>query len=330
MKPEAEEPAGFEWGRFDNHKGASIRYGYMPAEGTPKATLVITPGFREPVEKYFEVVREMHAQGYDIWLMDWRGQGGSDRYIKNSHKAHHEGYDEQIETLHIFTQQVVKKTDSAPFVFMGHSMGAHIGLRYLSEHDGIFDAAILTAPMVDIQTQGLPKTLARQMAKFAKAGNYLDRYVPGGHDWVDGKPSFSENICTSDIERFGVMPELFRRNENLQIGDPTYGWVFHTFASIDILNQEAYLKKIKTPVLMQVSGDEKVVVRAAQERAASLMQDCKSVLIPEAMHEIWMERDVYRGAWLREVLEFMKNKVEVAAKPSPKKFPSHEKPIPPA
>lgn len=329
MNPEFQEPKDFEWGSFKNAKGADIRFGHLKSEtGKARGTLVVAPGFRECIEKYFEVIREMASKGYDVWIMDWRGQGGSERYIKGSQKAHHEGYEEQIETLHRFATTVVQKSEG-PLMLLAHSMGAHIGLRCLKEHEGVFDSAMISSPMLDIQTGTLPKPLARQMAKFAKAGNYLDKYIPGGGDWTEEKHVFQDNTVTSDPERFKVIKEIYGDSEDLRIGDATYGWVFHTFASIDILNQEDYLKSIKTPVLMQVSDDDKIVVTGAQLRAASLMPNCEKVEIRGAKHEIWMERDALRDVWKEKVDAFMEDRVKKAA-PDPKKPKPHIEARPPA
>jgi len=68
MLPEKfEEPAGFQWGNFTNTKGAQIRYGSLQPEGAVKGTMVIVTGFRETIEKYFEVAREMAAKGAEIF-----------------------------------------------------------------------------------------------------------------------------------------------------------------------------------------------------------------------------------------------------------------------
>lgn len=327
MKPEFEEPKDFEWGNFKNSRGADIRYGRLKADGEAKGTLVITTGFRECIEKYFETVRDLQKEGYDVWIMDWRGQGGSERYPKAGQKAHHNGYDEQIDTLNQFATAIVEKS-KGPMMLLAHSMGAHIALRYLKEHEGVFDSAMLTSPMIDIHTNALPKPLARQMAKFAKAGGYLEKYIPGGSDWSDDKHVFKDNTVTSDPERFKVIAEIYARNPDLKIGDPTYGWVYHTFQTIDILNQESYLKSINTKVLMQVSDDDKIVVRGAQERACKLLPNCEKFEIAGSRHEIWMERDELRNKWKAKVVSFMQDRVNEYGR-SPKKPKPHIKPKPP-
>lgn len=321
-------PDGFKWGSFANAKGADIRYGSLKAEGESKGTVVMLTGFRESIEKYFETAEEMRARGFDVWIMDWRGQGGSERYLQdNPQKMHHEGYDEQIETLHQFTQTVVDKAPSGPLFMMAHSMGAHIGLRYLKEHEGVFDSAVLTAPMFDINTGTVPKPLARQMAKFAKAGNYLERYVPGGGDWSEEKNVFEGNSKTGDENRFNAGLDLVRGAPSLKTGDPTYGWVYHTFQSIDILGQEDYLRGIKTPILMQTSEHETVVDKQAQERAAGLLPNCRRVEVPGARHEIWQETDALRNSWFARVDAFMAERLSPAG-PRPKK-PDPSAPRPP-
>lgn len=320
-----QQPDGFQWGHFKNSKGADIRYGHVAAKGESRGALIVLPGFRESIEKYFEVAREMTAEGLDVWVMDWRGQGGSERYIKDHpQKAHHEGYDEQIDTLRQFVDTVVSGSGK-PLLMMAHSMGAHLGLRYLKEHPGKVDAAMLTAPMLDVSTGALPKKLARQMTKFAKAGGYLDKYIPGAGDWDEKKHAFKDNFVTSDPARYEAAFDITRKNDSLKIGEATYGWVYHTFQSIDVLNKEEYLKSIATPILMQISGDDKIVERAAQDRAVKLLQSCRVVELPEARHEIWSERDVLRRQWLDKVKDFIGERLKLAG-PSPKKPKRHTPP----
>ncbi|MDD9901299.1 MAG: alpha/beta hydrolase [Alphaproteobacteria bacterium] len=323
-----EEPQGFHWGRFQNDAGAEIRYGHAKADGEARGVVVMVGGFREHAEKYFEVINEMKADGLDVWFMDWRGQGGSERCLKDEpQKAHHNGYEEQIETLHKFTQEVVK-TNGKPLILSAHSMGAHLGLRYLKEHAGVFDSAIMTAPMVDILTGGMPKPLARKLAQFAKAGGYLEKFIPGGGPWTPGKEKFEVNELTSDPDRWQVQRTVFEEKPELQIGDPTYGWVYHTFRSIDILVQEDYLKSIDTPVLMEISGKDTVVDKNAAKRAADLMPNCQTVDIPDAKHEIWMERDDLRKLWTAEVRDFLDQRLKGVAV-TPKKSNTHKPPRPP-
>ena len=227
---------------------------------------------------------------------------------------------------------------------MAHSMGAHIALRWLHDHNqqnGPVKSALLTAPMIDISTAPLPKSLARQMAKIAKTGNYLENYIPTGGDWVDEhtpapakgrKPAntiatdVASSNATSDPQRITVLPTIFAQKPYLKLGDPTYGWIYHSFQSIDILNEPGYLEAIKTPILMEISGRERVVSHAACIKASERLPYCERFDVADAKHEIWMERDQLRNAFLKAVDGFLAHGPQVTAKPSPKSPPKNSAP----
>lgn len=304
------EPAGFEWGRFQNVKGANIRYGHVKPDGVVRGCAVVVGGFRESIEKYFEVTRDLLNRGIDVWLVDWRGQGGSDRYLKNDpQKSHHEGYDEQIATLHQFTQQIVKKEDK-PLFLIAHSMGAHIGLRYLKEHAGVFTAAALSSPMIDIHTMGIPGWLARQWVRAANAMGGLEEYIPGGAPWNEAREIFEKNDRTNDRSHFESWINYLAKNPDLQMGSPTYGWLHHTFESIEVLKNPTYLASINTPVLIGLAGNDKVVIKERTKEAAAFLPSCKLVDFPSAKHEIWMEQENVRNAWLPAVASFIDEQIK--------------------
>lgn len=356
LTPVAEEPPGLVWSDFTDADGARIRTSFCPppAGTAVKGHIILLPGFKEASEKYFEAVRDLHARGYAVWMMDWRGQGGSDRYLpQDPHKAHHLGYDAQVAALQQFiaTRVVPGKDAHLPLHIIAHSMGGHITLRWLHDHNqpaadgtpGPVNSVMLSAPMLDINTSPLPKSLARQMARFARAAGTLENFIPGGFGWV---PPGAENTLqkarnvlatsidldtvtsklTSDPQRIGVLANWFLRKPELALGDPTYGWIYHTLRSVDILSQEDYLAAIKTPVLMSISGRERVVLKAASERAARLLPNCKRLDIPEARHEIWMERDELRNRWMKALDDFL---ALTGAAPAPKKQPPNNGAQPP-
>lgn len=310
-----EEPAGFAWGHFKDKGGHTIRYGVAKPAGPPKGTIVLTGGFRETTEKYFEVINDLTDRGFTVWSMDWHGQGGSDRFIKDHpQRMYSEGYEEHIETLHQFATQVVQK-GAEPLVLMAHSMGGHLALRYLKEHEGVFDSAVLTSPMCDIFTPGFPRSVVGMLIKGAEMGNFLGDYVPMAGDWDAKKAAFEGNKVTSDRVRHDVVEEIYKKNPSLKMGEATYGWVKHTLASIEVLRKEDYLKSIKTPILMGIAGADQVVRKEASERAAGLMPNCTRVDVPAAMHEIWMERDELRQPWLERVTSFLDDRLHQGPQP---------------
>jgi lysophospholipase len=166
------------------------------------------------------------------------------------------------------------------------------------------------------------------LAKGARLIHRLDKYIPKGHDWSREKDAGEAafNKLTSDPERFSVLAEIYDRNPDMKMGDPTYGFILSTFDSVKILNDEGYLRSIKTPVLMGIAGDEQVVVIGAEQRAAELMPHCRRVDLPTAKHEIWMEDDKLRkDIWLAEVDKFLIERLGLQT-PAPKKPNVHRRP----
>ena len=305
-----EEPAGFIWGSFTDASGMRIRYGSLQPEGAPRGTIIIAEGFRELIEKYFEVMRDMTGMGFSVWMMDWRGQGGSDRLLKdNPQKMHSDGYDKNIAALHQFMTCVVKNSPG-PVVLLAHSMGAHLGLRYMKEHAGIFDSAVLTSPMCNILNPAPVRFGAKLIICLARMFNCLEKYALFGHDWNESEERFSGNNKTSDPERFAVLADIYKSKPALKMGMPTYGWVMHTFDSIDVLNKPDYLKSINAPILMGIAGSDTIVDRGAEVTASGLLPQCTRMDIPEAKHEIWMERDDLRGPWLASVAAFLEARLQ--------------------
>jgi lysophospholipase len=319
--PRFAQPPGFAWGYFrDTASGARIRYGHAGSAGEAKLTLVMAGGFGEPAEKYFEVMNERIARGQAVWFMDWRGQGGSDRYLSDPMKSHHAGYEGCIATLLQFVHEVVKPAkqtgaDSAPLplVLMAHSMGAHTGLRTLAAYPGIFSRAVFTDPMFRFRTGRVPRRTARLLAETGRRVGWFERYVPGGGPWIPGEDVFEGNQKTSDPARFKVQPDLYLNQPELRMGSPTFGWVWHGFRSCDILCAPGTLKSIKTPILMQISGDNEIVDRETILSAADLLPDCRRVDIPEAKHEIWMERKDLRARMLSAMDDFLAQGLTAAA-----------------
>ena len=306
MEPRFQEPADFVWGSFQNDDGAKIRYGHLKAVGVSRGAMVMVPGFREPIEKYFEAMRDMTARGYDVFIMDWRGQGGSERYLeKEPQKPFSLGFDRDIRDLHKFVTDVVKSVSPAKMALCAHSMGGHLGLRYVKEHPGVFDCIVTTAPMFEIETSVFPRPVAKRMVQFAKTGRILEKYMPGGAEWEPGKKKFADNHLCSDPLRWQAQETAMEQKPELRIGDATYGWLYHAFASIEILNRQDYLEQIKTPVLMATPLADVIVDIKAQVRASEIMPDCKRVDIPGSRHEVWMEKDEYRNIWLKELDGFL-------------------------
>ncbi len=300
-------PPGWRWHTFTNPQGRKIRFGTVaPASRVPDAVVLMAPGLSEFGEKYFELAHDLLARNLSLWVIDWQGQGLSDRYIKNyPHKRHVSSFDEDIADFHYFIMEYVKHSavhpdvGRIPLVLMGHSMGGNIGLRYLHRHPDTFACAAFTSPMLGIKdVQMIPQPIRLTLTEILSifAGN---SYVFGGSDWTaTSRAKPGHNIFSSDPVRDKVHNAWCLHNPALQIGSPTFMWLYEAVKSCAYLAQPKILKGIKTPLLLTLAEKDTIIDNGMIRRAAKLLPSAHLVELPGAHHEIIMEKDTVRNHFL--------------------------------
>ncbi len=322
IKQRFKKPESLKIHYFKNSENRNIRYCIAtPSENKPRATIVMVQGLRQSAEEYFETVNDMLDRNFKVYVMDWDGQGGSDRYNPDKPEIiHSNGYSEQLKTLDSFVKEVIKPEGESLFLF-GHSMGGHLALRYLKEYEHNFTSCVLTSPMMDIITAPFPKSAARKLSqKFNQRARLSKKLVFGEKLWENKKYNFKDNILTSSPERYDLIYCLYESNREIRMGPITFGWLAETFNSIDVLNNPNYLGRIITPILMQTSGDDQKVDKKAQFNAMEALPFCESVHIPKAQHEIWMEHDILRNKWLEELDRHLNKFLKPIEEPKPEKL----------
>lgn len=76
-------PAEWRWHIFKNAKGRTLRFGSVfPENKVPEAVVIGLQGLGEFNEKYFELAHDLVKRGIAFWMMDWQGQGKSERHLK--------------------------------------------------------------------------------------------------------------------------------------------------------------------------------------------------------------------------------------------------------
>lgn len=296
-------PAGWREDSFTGPNGYQLRWGcVMPEETHPRAFVVILPGLSDFAEKYFEVMRDMLARGLGVFIMDWQGQGKSARLLPNRQKRHARNFDEDLADFHAFMTDIISpQTGDTPLIMLAHSMGGHLGLRYLHDYpETAFTAAAFTAPMVGIQAlRHFPLPAARSLSAFLNR-HFGDHYVWGGHDWSALSPKNQKGhiLLTSDPERGQLQTTWFAHDPDLQVGDVTFGWVHAAVWSCSRLQNPEYLSAIKVPCLLGLAGKELLVDNRQIRRAAQHIPKARLLELPDSLHEILMERDPIRNTFL--------------------------------
>lgn len=281
----------------------SLRYGiWNSPKETQKGAILLLNGRKEFMEKYSETIEELNQEGFNVYSFDWRGQGLSSRMLANRHKGFIDDYDVYLSDLEMFVSKIVTPESVHPLIIIAHSMGGHIALRFLHDHPGAVDMAVLTSPMVDIFKSTLSRGLVKIITRIAIKTGFGHSYAIGSSDYTDEK--FEGNRLTSDPVRFMDASKAIAKNPDLALGGVTYGWLSAALKSTDILTQPGFAAKITTPILMFIAGDDKVVSIEAQKKICTMLPNCELKEIPDARHEIFKETDAVRSIFWREFNRF--------------------------
>lgn len=298
-----QEPAGFVWGVFTAADGTRLRWGHL-APAAPRVDCVLVGGFTEFAEKYFETIRDLAARGMAVWFLDWRGQGGSARPPTMPSLPRARDFARDADDLAAFAAGLPR--GGRPRLLVAHSMGAAIALLCLHRHPGLFGGAVLSAPMLGVATPGYPRLVARTLAVLGTLCGFADHLVPGRKPWAPKTDLSPERSRTSsDPVRCTLENAWFSAVPALRVDPPTYGWLRAAFALVTLLGAESVLRSIATPILIGSAGIESFVDPVAQHRAAALLPDCALIEFPGAKHELFLERDEIRGAWLAAIDRFV-------------------------
>ena len=296
-------PPGFVWGSFTARDGAVLRWRHLPVPGA-RAECVMVGGFGEFIEKQFETVRDLAARGVAVWCLDWRGQGGSIRPRRLPTRPRARKFDRDAEDLAGFAS--AKLTGGLPRLLVSHSMGGAIALLCLRRHPKLFDAAVLSSPMVGLRTGKLPPTLIRVITRPARAAGLGVCFIPGARKWrPDRIPTPEKSRASTDPERCRLRHAWFSAEPALRLDEATYGWVDSALGLVARISKPEFLSAIKTPILMGRPGREVVVSPKAQRRVAGLLPDCSLVELRESKHDPFLERDAIRDYWLSCLDQFI-------------------------
>ena len=277
--------------RWMRVSGRSVRAAHFPADSEPaRGDVILLTGRTEFIEKYLEPVAQLRARGFRVHTLDWTGHGLSTRPMNNPFKDHVESFEVYLQDLRALLSSVPR---NGPRLVMAHSLGGHVALRHMAKDPGVFDHAVLLAPMVDVHWP-LPKRLVRLLSRTACRMGFGHRYAPGQSDRMLGHGRFQGNPFTTDRERFFLQRAWVAHNPRLRVGGVTWGWIASAVQSTDRLRRPITGPEVTTPAIFCLAGRERVVDNRAARVLASRMPNARIELFAHARHEILSERAAVR------------------------------------
>lgn len=281
------------WIRSDD--GLRLRIGYWPGSA---GHVLILPGRTEYIEKYGLVVADLARHGWGALVLDWRGQGLSERLAPDPLLGHVRDFaDYQLDMAAALEAAMALGCGQMPV--LAHSMGGCILLRALV--DGWRPPAVaLCAPMLGLAQNA---ALRAGMAAMARLSRPLGRdlaYVPGtGPDFGVRATPFDLNDLTRDAAQFARMQAQLVAEPALALGGPSLRWAGTALTEMAAL---ARLPAPDVPAVIALAGNDRIVSNEAIRSRAAGWVGVDFVVYPNAEHELLMERPAVRGDLLARVL----------------------------
>ena len=266
---------------------------------TPRGSIIFSPGRTEFIEKYFETTTDLIQRGFNVLMVDPRGQGLSDRLLEDRLKSYIPDFQIYADDLGFAAEEFAPLLPR-PHIAMGHSMGGTIVLHSILSGAITPNAVVCSAPMLGLFDLETP-ILRGVIVLMAKLG--LDkRNLPFQRQRAGMPLPFQGNKLSSDKDRYRGWANFFQSTPRLRVGQPTYGWIRAALASMAYVNRNA--ANLKIPGLMLGAGADPIVDPALIERFAKAASSEYQV-VPGALHELFLERDIFRDEALAHLDKFL-------------------------
>jgi lysophospholipase len=282
--------------------GMTLRRMDWPVGGRrkPRGSLLFANGRSDFMEKYLEACAHWHDSGWNVTSFDWRGQGGSQGPGAEAAAA---SFDPMIDDFAALVEDM-RAAGPGPYVAIAHSMGGHLLLRTLVEHRPALDAAVLIAPMIEVNSAPIPSRLAPDIADlFYRLG------LGGLPIWNPG-PAFSalggrrHRNLTASAERYEDELWWWAKEPAFDLGLPNWGWISAAFRSGAAFTPEK-LKQVDLPILIIGAEHDRLVSAPAIRRVAAQLPRAELEMMEDAAHEILREADPVRLRALARIDAFL-------------------------
>jgi lysophospholipase len=293
--PENPIPAQATAGMFKAGDGMQIRYALFGIRRL-MGTVVVLPGRNECIEKYFETIADLSERGFGVAIFDWRGQGGSDRLIRDPERGHVDSFDSYVHDLEQFFDEIILPDCRGPFYILAHSTGALVALLAAPLMVNRVRRMVLVAPLLTVKNLPISMKSIRRLTgvlSFTGMGS-----VSVGKRGPRDVQSFGGNVLTNDPRRYARNAELCRQFPELALGGPTAAWIHAAFLASETVRNPEFMARIRIPSLIIAAGVDEVVSTPAIEEFARGLRSGTALTIDGARHEILQEADIYREQFL--------------------------------
>lgn len=290
-------------GYFTSFDGASLYYEQYLLE-QPNAHITISHGFTESSQKYKEVIYYFLKSGYSVSTLDHRGHGLSERNVDDLCKVYITDFNFYLSDLKTFMDTVViPDTAELSHLLYAHSMGGAIGSLFIEDYPGYFDAAVLSSPMMEIDTGSYPKPVAIFLTKCMLLLGQGERYIFGQGPY-EALMTPEENSPTS-AARFSYLASKIANTPYLQVSGGSFSWLNASMKATKKLINNA--DKANIPILLFQAEHDELVLPGGQYQFVNKAPNATLISVPETNHEIYFTNNSIMIPYFNRVLDFFKD-----------------------
>lgn len=293
-----------EYGFVDAIDGVALNYEkYINPDAA--ASVVIVHGFTESAEKFREISYCFSLMGFNVFVYDQRGHGRSGRISKDPETVSVGRFSDYVNDLFTFVNKIVKPASGKlPVYLYSHSMGGAVSIQFLQDYPGVFDKAVLSAPMVMPQCNGIPPRLARALMLFfcllGKKNEMVFTYNGFNPDRT------YENSHDTSKARYDYYQAKRVAIRDLQTASASYRWVAEAVKVARKNLDKNRCSKIKIPVLLCQPEEDSSVYSEKEDEFIKLIPDGRLEKFVNCRHEIYASVDDTLFDYLCKIESFLK------------------------
>lgn len=292
---QAPAPAQVAWVTASD--GARLRLGLW--EPGPRGMIALFTGRTEVIEKYGRVITDLTEAGYGVAIMDWRGQGLSDRLPHQPLLGDVPDFADFQHDVTAFDRAINAFAPDARRYVLAHSMGGCIALRALINGFPA-RAAAFSAPMWGLPLGSVLGGAVGVTSRALGVAGLNLREVPGaGIEFRLWDNPFDTNDLTTDRATYDWMQAQVVDRPELRLGAPSLRWLAAALAEC------AALEKLPSPALPAYCGigtRERIVSAAAMRDRMARWPAAQFEEFDNALHELLMEEPKTRDRFMAQTL----------------------------
>ncbi|EJW10663.1 Lysophospholipase L2 [Rhodovulum sp. PH10] len=284
-------------GALKTPDGVTLRVARWAPPPGRKGTVCLFQDRGDFIEKHFELVADLRRRGFAVATIDFRGQGLSQRRLRDPRKGHVRRFSDYLTDLETFVKEVLLPDCPPPYFALGLGMGGTVLIESAARGHRWFDRVVATAPLIDLAhrpLRGAGGTILRAMRLAGLGG----RYVPGGGGEPLAAAPFADNPLTSDAVRFARTAAVLAEEPALGVGAPTVAWADSAFRTMAAMRAPSYAARLRQPMLLIAAGADTIASTAAIETFGIGLRAGSHLIVPGARHDLPMEQDRFRELFL--------------------------------